>query len=125
MTTTAKIAPPHSFVMVADVLTENGIPDFPTESRLAATASCIIVGCEHEGDSETVFTIGIDHQVDPGFRPVFESVIETPNRKVSVWTTDIEKFLEEKVPTKRTRVRIWGNRQKFPDDVVIGLSEAD
>ena len=111
--------------MIADILTVDGIPELPPESRIASTSSCIAVGCEAELDGDTHFRIGDDETVRLSDPPVFAGVLDTPNKKVSVWTTDVEKVLEAKVRTNRTRVRIWGNRPKFPDDIVIGLSEAD
>lgn len=125
MTASIKTAPPNSFVLIADIVTEKGIPDFPTESRIASTTSCIAAGCETEGDGETRFTIGSEHHVNPIGRPVFDGVVKTPNKKITVWTVELDKLLEVPVSGTRTRVRIWGNRPKFPDDVVIGLSEPD
>jgi len=121
MTRSIRIAPPNSYILVADVLRHDQLPDFTTQARIDGTKFCVAVGCEVDLDGETDITIGPAPDVDPGNRPVFDTILETPNRKVTVWTIEIEKLLEEKVATGRTRVRIWGNRPEFPDRVVIGL----
>lgn len=127
MTSSIKYAPPNLFVAIADNIRSSELPDYPTESGMAATETCIFVGCESAIDphDDVSFTIGLDHRLNTSGRPIFEKIIETPNRKVCVWTTEFEKILEEKVPTERTRVRIWGNRPKYPDEIIIGVSEAD
>jgi hypothetical protein len=118
--------PPHPFVVITEDMDTAELPtEFPTESWFAATKSCIYAGC-NSADGDVTIAIG------PTQRPtksspllLFNGVIETPNKMLRVWTSEWKLLLEEKAPAIRTRVRIWGNRPKFPDDIVIGLSEAD
>jgi hypothetical protein len=103
--------PPNGFVWIADDMQTAELPDFPTESQLAATSSCIALGCCWDVDGETTFTLGAATGLSPTDEPAFDEVIETPNRKVTVWTIELRKLLEMKVPTPHTRIRIWRNRK--------------
>jgi hypothetical protein len=128
MTSSIKISLRHPFVAIADTLSVAKLPDdWPTESGNATTSTCILFGCESADpdDDDIRFTIGLEHHLHTNGRPILDHVLETPQGRVGIWTTEFRKLLEQKVPTTRTRVRIWGNRLKDPDDVVIGLSEAD
>jgi hypothetical protein len=115
--------PPNGFVWIADDMRTGELPDFPTESQLAATSSCIAVGCCWDVDGETTFTLGAASELDLTDEPAFDQVIEPPNCKVVVWTIELKKLLEMKVPTAHTRVRIWRNRPRFPDEIAIGVGE--
>src|SRR4051812_13755075 len=110
MSTSKRIHPPNLFVWVADRMTADGLPDFPNASGLASAPSCIAIGCNSDMDEGTEFVIGQALQVAPGGTPSFDGMLETPNKKITVWTTDLKKLFEEKVLTERTRVRIWLNR---------------
>ncbi|HWM47654.1 MAG TPA: hypothetical protein VNR11_12165 [Xanthobacteraceae bacterium] len=123
MTQSITTAPPNAFVIIAGDMKRAKLPeDYPTPSRYAATSSCIFAGCSPDVDGDTIFTIGPHDQLRPaGLTLLFDGVIDTPRRSVSVWTIAWDTLLEEKVATDRTRVRIWGNRPEFPDRVVIGL----
>jgi hypothetical protein len=74
-----------------------------------------------EQDGPTEVTLGLTHDVDPGVLPAFAGTLATPNRAVVVSTVEGEMILETKVPTTNTYVRIWVNRPKEPDRVIIGL----
>ena len=49
--------------------------------------------------------------------------LDTPRRKVAVWTVEWKKLLETRVPTTRTRIRVWINHPTEPDDVYVGVGE--
>lgn len=72
-------------------------------------------------DGETEITMGPASQVDPGVSPAFDGVLETPNHIVVVWTIEWQKLLHAGVPTSRTRVRVWRNHPREPNEVIIGL----
>jgi hypothetical protein len=128
MPSSIKISLRHPLIAIADTLSAAELPDaWPTESGIATTSTCILLGCDpaDPDDDDIRFTIGLEHHLRPVGRPMLDQVMETPNGRVGIWTTEFRKILEQQVPTTRTRVRIWGNRAKDPDDVMIGLSEAD
>ena len=93
-------------------------------SRIAATGACIIVGCLAEMDGQTEIVMGKAPEIDPGHRPSFDGVLETPSHVVCVWTVEWEKVLETRVPTTSTRVRVWGNHPTEPDEIIVGVESA-
>jgi hypothetical protein len=126
MTKSIKTEPPHPFVILTEAMKTAELPaKYPTESGFAATASCIYAPCD-PADGDVTITIG------PAQRPsarcpllLFDGVVATPKKMLRVWTSEWELLLEETAPAIRTRVRVWGNRPRLPDEIVIGLSEAD
>jgi hypothetical protein len=52
MAKSAKIAPPHSLILIADP-TEGAIPATMSGSLIAATDTCIAVGCRSDADGDT------------------------------------------------------------------------
>jgi hypothetical protein len=118
-------APPNSFVAIADNIQTATLPDFDGPLGVAFTATCIFFGCRAEVDGDTIFTLDLEHRLNTVGRPILEHVIETPGRKVCIWTVELHKLLEQEVPTSRTRVRVWGNHPVSSSEVIIGLAEAD
>jgi hypothetical protein len=72
-------------------------------------------------DGETKITLGPPPKTKD--RPAFDGFLDTPRRKVGVWTVEWEKLLETSVPTTRTRIRVWTNHPTEPDDVHVGVGE--
>jgi hypothetical protein len=72
-------------------------------------------------DGETDVPLGPAGDVDPGGPPAFDSQLDTPNRSVIVCNIYREIALSEPVRNTRTRVRIWLNRLRWPDRVIVGL----
>jgi hypothetical protein len=120
---TIRIAPANSFVLVSDSR-GGSVPD-PNEiahdANITATESCVVVCCLPEVDGETEITLGRAYAVDPGSSPSFDGVIPTPSGNVTVFTVEWKPVLQTDVSTMNTRVRIWKNRQRFADEIVIGV----
>ena len=121
MATSTKVAPPNSLVLISDP--KGGeIPATMKGATIAATASCIAVGCQSDADGVTEFTLGTMHEVDPGDHPVFEGKLSTPNHKVAVRSVTGEIILEASVPQRQTTVRVWVNDPREPDRVIVGVA---
>jgi hypothetical protein len=116
-----KVAPPNSMFLISDVQRGFVADFFRSTSIIAATDTCVAVGCLPEMDGETKITIGPADEVDPGGRPVFDGALATPTRTVAIMTIEWATLLKAEVPASSTRVRIWTNHAKWPDDVLIGL----
>jgi len=120
MKSTIRIEPPNGFVLVADDLRTADVPYFPSSPvRLAATSSCIAVGCIVQ--EETEITVGPVGEISPDGEPALDQMLETKRKRLSIWTLHNDKVLEVSVPSTSTRVRIWGNRLREPDKVLIAL----
>jgi hypothetical protein len=121
MASSAKTAPPNSLVLVADDPSRCDIPETMAGSLIAATSSCIAVGCRSEVDDETEFTLGATREVDPGDHPAFEGVLKTPHRKIAIRSVFGQTILEAPVRQEQTTVRVWVNDPKEPDRVTVGI----
>lgn len=99
--------------------------EFPIENgdkRLWSTDSCIVVGCQLDDDGETEILLGPAQEIDPGIRPAFAGVLDTPDHRVVVMAGLFEELIETNVSSSRTTVKIWINHPEWPDRVLIGLS---
>lgn len=120
MASSIKIAPPNSLLFVSDRDGGN-VPEITRHRDLWWTPSCVVIGCLAFMDGETDVVLGGVADVDPGTVPVFDGILETPNRSVVVSTVGWNPALWAEVISQKTRVRIWTNRVREPDNVVIGL----
>ncbi len=117
------IAPPNSLIFVSD---PNGgsVPDpdkIAREAGITATDSCVVVCCLAEMDGKTEITMGLADDVDPGGDPGFDGILATPTRAVVVSTVGFDTLLEANAPNLQTRIRVWTNKPKEPDKVVVGI----
>jgi hypothetical protein len=120
-TSSIKAAPPNSMVLITDA--QGGFAPDVSKSIPAiwSTDTCVAVGCMPEMDGETKITMGPAAKVDPGGRPIFDGALATPTRTVAVMTIEWATLLKAEVPALSTRVRVWTNHARWPDNVLIGL----
>jgi hypothetical protein len=118
---TKKVRPVNSLLFIADP--EGGQAPKPVRGvRLRSTSSCVSVGCYPEQDGPTEVLLGDSTDVNPGFEPIFDGNLKTPNRAVVVSTAVYEKLLEAPVPDTHTRIRVWVNHPRWPDKIIIGMN---
>jgi hypothetical protein len=72
-------------------------------------------------DGETKITLG--QALETKDRPALDGFLDTPRLTVAVWTVEWQRLLEMKVPTTRTRIRIWTNHPTEPNEVYVGAGE--
>jgi hypothetical protein len=116
-----KVAPPNSLVLITDVQRGEVPEKIDPELGFGSTDSCIAVACLPDMDGETMIKLGPAGEVDPGHRPAFETILSTPTHTVAVMTIEWAVLLKTGVPASSTRVRVWTNRARWPDNVLIGL----
>ena len=119
MTAKVKTALPNSLAVVTSSKRAE-IPHGMDETALAATPSSVAIGCRFPMDGETEVILGRASEVDPGTKPAFDSVLETPNKIIAVWTVEWKQLLKTTVPSAHTRIRVWRNRSQEPDKIAIG-----
>ncbi len=123
MSQTISIAPPNSLIFICDAA-GGSVPDpdgIAREAGITATDSCVVVCCLAEMDGKTEVTMGLAGEVDPGEKPGFDGALATPTRTAAVSTVAWNTLFETNVPTSQTWLRIWTNRPKKPDKVVVGI----
>jgi hypothetical protein len=120
MPISTKVAPRNSLLFISDP--NGGVAPEPVRgAQILSTPSCISVACLMFQDGETEVTLGSAREVGPENFAAFDGLLETPNRAVVVSTVEGDTVLEARVPRLMTRIRIWVNRPREPDRVVIGL----
>ena len=120
MTSSTKKVVPNSVILIED---QSGgeIPNSMNQSLIAATASCIAVGCRAEDDGETEIILGHCDNVASDKQPMFEGALRTPSQKLVVRTVLGDTLLEMPVATAETKLIIWVNDQTEPDHIVVGV----
>ena len=121
MNRTIKLRPPYSQVAILGPGSHIEVPDWIPGQPAVSTDSCILFACMSEIDGETSFTMGKREQVDPGKRPIWETYLKTPDFKVVLETVEGHRLIEMKTDRQQSKISIWSNRAKEPDDVTIGV----
>lgn len=114
-----RVSPENSIILIMD-RTVGEVPDSMAGQLVSATPSCMAIGtlCEHDGDTLLILSdegtpIGV------GERPVVETLLATPSRRLSVCNVLDVVLLEMKVSSDRTLVQVWANDDSEPDVIVI------
>lgn len=123
MKTSARIAPRNSLLLVMDKSGgEIPLTEVIRESLAVATASCIAVGTLMEYDGETSITLTDEvllHQGISEFKKVFDDVLDTPEKEITVCTVLLHPVLSMPVKSTETEVEIWANHSTEPDKLWI------
>ena len=120
MAASKRLAPPYSVVLIS-APGEGKVPDSLRGQLIAATKSCVAVGCLCEVDGESEFVLGACSEVNPGGPPTYEGKISTPNRRLEISSVLGDSILTTQVSQHETIVRIWANDPKEPDRVIVGI----
>ena len=120
MHTSSLIRPVNSLIFVSD-RAGGRIPLWQKNKQILWTDSCISVACYPEQDGPTELSLGTAPEVDPGFRPEFDGMLETPNRIVTVQDVTHEVILSMNVAEQLVRVRIWLNHPRWANRIAIGV----
>lgn len=121
MAETISVAPPNALVLVCDQ-TGGEIPLTMGGTSIAATSSCVAIGCLAEDDGETEVTLGFLSEFIRLGPPVFETRLQTPGRRVVVRSVYGEDLLALSVANEVISLRIWTNDLTEPDRIVVGVA---
>jgi hypothetical protein len=119
MTVVARVVAPKGIVLVEDYA-GGELPLVIPGRLVAATATCIAVGCMALAATEvTLSEIG----AAPPFTDAaaFEGRLLTPTHTLAVRSLHGATLLSATVPLPSTLVRIWTNRPAEPDRIVIEI----
>jgi hypothetical protein len=120
MVASIKAAPPYSQVFIEDQ--DGGLQPKPSrELVIRATSFCINVPCLTYSDGETLFTLGLSSEVDPGTPARFVGFLKTPSKRIAVRTAELGVLLGADVATTNSLVQVWTNDELEPDEVIIGF----
>jgi hypothetical protein len=121
MRKTVAVRPQYSLIVICDPTAKVNVPDWPYGASLAASDSCILCGCYPEVDGPTQVTLGTIEDVRPSGPQVFEGTLKTPGFKIALETAEGDSILDMPTKMAETRVRIWANRDRAPNDLVVGI----
>jgi hypothetical protein len=113
--------PPNHQIVICDPASSMEVPDWEKGTPWVATDTCILCMCMVDFEGETNLTLGPGSEVDAKRAPVFDGILKTPGRNVSLETVWHEPLLEMATASTETRVRIWTNRLLTPDEVIVGI----
>lgn len=118
--TTIVVAPEYFSIFVSGAWRVN-VPLQVNKLGILANRECIRVPCLYWNDGDTKVTLGTFAEVDPGTKPDFDDMLDTPRREVILSDAHSTELARKSVDTKRTRIRIWINHPTEPDEVTIAI----
>jgi hypothetical protein len=119
MRKSACIAPPNSSILVMD-RTGGEIPRWMNGAIVSSTSSCVAVGTLSQSDGGTTLTLTNERPaIATGLFPVLDGDMDTPSRILSVVTCNNVELLSLDVNSQSTRVEVWVNDDKEPDQIYI------
>jgi len=120
MTHWIEIAPPHSLVLVVGSKNAD-IPPSLHGALIAATSSCIAIGCKAEDDGLSRLALESADITYFDIEPAFVTQLETPEGVVAIETVFGERVAEHPTPSSTTRIIIWVNDDMEPDEILIAF----
>jgi hypothetical protein len=114
------VSPPNSLVLIGDA--SGDLPDTMGDDLVSATANVVAVGTLAETDGKTqirVIETGSSEHRPP--KLVFEGVLQVPSGRLTVQSVLGEVYAERPIARGRTRVEIWVNDDREPDEVCAVL----
>lgn len=123
MRKSAIISPPNSLIAVLEGKDAEIPIGKERDQSFVSTPSCVIVDVLMSQDGPTKITLDDASAFAKRGKPAWTGYLETPKGHVGVWTIEWDEVLSMDVPTKLTRIRIWTNRPREPDEVYIGVGE--
>lgn len=112
---------PYSQVVIVPPRSRVEVPLWAPGKIGVSTDACILFAGMTEIDGETTLTLGDSQEVNPGTSSVFMQMLKTPNFKIALETVEGATLLEMETSHSETEVRIWSNRVREPDEVIVGI----
>lgn len=112
------LSPPNSLILVMDH-NFGTLPELITADLVAATDSCLAIGTLASPDGETTITLTNDLDNVETDELVFEGVLLTPNKELSICNVMNEKLLTLPVSASVINVKIFANDSSEPDQIVV------
>lgn len=114
------VAPEYNSFYIAGRRGVNVPIDFD-HGFIASSSECITVPCLYWNEGDTSITLGRTSDLDRVDPPRFEGDLQTPQRRVLLFDANMPEIMSMVVPGAVTRIRIWTNDPREPDEVTIGV----
>jgi hypothetical protein len=115
---------PNSIVFLYNPDNANlDIPEWTGSAPYEANSGCVCVGTLAEIDGATTVELHYPFptELQADMQLLFVGEIDTPNRQVSINTSQELDMMSVDVGADRSRVKVWANRMVEPDHIVFGL----
>ena len=114
---TAKTRIPHGVQFIYDPTMDIDIPDDTGAGPVLHTGNCLTVWTVLEDDGQVSLTLTRDESDARGTK-VFEGVLDTDGRRLALNDSGLNAILECAVPDARTKLAVYTNHDRDPDQVV-------
>jgi hypothetical protein len=112
------LSPPNSLILVMDHL-HGKLPEDLNGQLVAHTDSCVVIGTLSGTDGPTTITVLDGLEDRPKDKMVFDGVLRTPHRELSVCSVDNEKLLTIRLGVPKIHIQIFANDAIEPDEITI------
>lgn len=112
------IAPEYLSFYVAGRL-DVDIPLHMDRKGVLSSADCINIPALYWNDGDTSVTLGPESEIVETRKPDFDGVLNTPNLEIILFDANEPRFAGVRVPSTRTRVRVWIDHPTEPENVTI------
>lgn len=119
MILSVKLNVPYAVVVLSE-LSKGDVPEQFDGSLVAATETCIAIGCRSDIDGPTEFVVGSLAEVDTGEPPIFAGNLKVTHKLAALHTMD-EAFVTITLSKPEIYVKIWVNDQVEPEFIQIGI----
>jgi len=110
--------PPNSILLIMDH-SFGEVPESMGGNAVVFTSSCVALGTLSQHDGETAVTLTDSLEGNVQGEVVFDGVLETPGRVLSVCDVTDAKLLTLEVTGLRTRVQVFADDPCEPDEIVV------
>jgi len=120
MTRWIETAPPHSLILVVGS-SKVAIPQSFDGALIAATSSCIAIGCKAEDDGPSRIALEAAGLSSIDSEPAFVTRLDTPGGVVSLETVLGERIVDHPAHIPTSKIIIWVNDDSEPDEILIAV----
>jgi len=112
------IAPEYLSIYIAG-RTNVDIPMHLDRQGIFSSQQCINVPAYDWNRGDTVVTFGSFDELKETSEPAFDSILDTPHKRLIVFGATVSEYLSTTVPSIKTRIRIWLDHPIEPSNVTI------
>lgn len=123
---TPAVVASNALLVVTEPSAAGRVPESLLRALGGAPSSCLAFGALSSRGEAARVSLCDRPRDDVLGAPVFEAVLDTPGRRLAVYTVRVEAILDLPVEADRTRVRIWAREPQAPADIEVvatGLGE--
>jgi hypothetical protein len=116
------VVPSNALLLVSEPSAAGRLPETLLRALGGAASSCLAFGALSSHGGAARVSLCDRPRDDVLGAPVFEAVLDTPGRRLAVYTVRVEAVLDLPVEAERTRVRIWAREPQAPADIEVVAS---